>query len=429
MYGRALDGPAVVDAVRRALDRLHNRALLQTTPLRSMLARGGVAPTAEALQQALLEAIASLRPGDDLRQTSPEWRGYRYLWLRYVQGAGLHEVADALGVAERQARRHHREALEAVASILWTRYRGTAWPPEGKAPDAASTGTSAPDPDEEGTDLAVELARLTAGVPHGPTSLAETLVGVLETAARLIEQHGARADPVPRRPLPPIAMHQLVLRQILMSALAHLVRHGDAGGLGFEVAPGPDAVSLTMTYAWSAREWSTRGRPPPAGEAPLELASRLAASHGGLVVASEGVGRSRVVLRLPVTAVTTVVVVDDNLDFIALCQRLLEEHGYRVVGVNLPTDALQVARELLPDAIVLDVLMPSHDGWEVLRTLAGDELTHRIPVVVCSVLREPALALELGAADFVPKRLTSASLLPTLERVRATREAPRGSPG
>jgi urea transport system substrate-binding protein len=120
-------------------------------------------------------------------------------------------------------------------------------------------------------------------------------------------------------------------------------------------------------------------------------------------------------------------VVDDNLDFIALCQRLLEEHGHRVVGVNLPTRALQVAQELLPDAIVLDVLMPSHDGWEILQTLARDELTRRIPVLVCSVLPEPALALELGAADFLPKRLTSASLLSTLERLRATPEAPRGS--
>jgi CheY-like chemotaxis protein len=418
--GVATDGPAFLDAVRRGLEHLHNRALLQTTPLRSMLTRGGVGPTAEALQQTLLEAIASLRPGGEVRPSSPEWRGYRYLWLRYVQGAGLREVADALCVAERQARRHHREALEAVAALLWTRYHGTAWPP-----DAA---TLLPDADDEGTDLAVELARLTADVPHGPTPLAQTLEGVLRTAARLIEEHGVRVDPIPQRPLPPIAMHQLVLRQVLMSALAHLARHADAGRLGFELASEPDRVGLTLTYAWSAAGGPPRGRPAPGGDGPLEVASRLAASHGGLVLASEGVGRASVAVQLPVAAVSTVMVVDDNLDFIALCQRLLEEHGYRVVGVNLPDRALQVARELLPDAIVLDVLMPSQDGWEILETLTRAEPTRRIPVVVCSVLREPALALELGAADFLPKRLTSASLLPTLDRVRATREGPRGSP-
>ena len=424
MDGRATGGATFVDAVRRALDRLHNRALLQTTPLRSMLARGGAGPSADSLQHALLEAISSLRPGGGTPQSSPGWRGYRYLWLRYVQGAGLDEVAAALGVAERQARRHHREALEAVASILWTRYRGTPWPGTGTAAEAAPAEGAA-DVDQEDTDLAVELARLTADEPHGPTPLAETLGGVLETAARLLEQHAVRVGPVPHRSLAPVAMHHLVLRQILMSALAHVVRRADAGRLGFEVTPEPEALNLTMTYAWSEPEGSARGQASPAGAAQLELASRLAASHGGLVAASEAIGRARVVLRLPATAVTTVMVVDDNLDFTTLCQRLLEEHGYRVAAVNLPAQAPQVARELQPDAVVLDVLMPSHDGWEILQTLTRDETTRRIPVVVCSVLREPALALELGAADFLPKRLTAASLLPTLERVLATREAIR----
>jgi len=101
-----------------------------------------------------------------------------------------------------------------------------------------------------------------------------------------------------------------------------------------------------------------------------------------------------------------------------------------VVSVADAEQVVDEAVDLQPDVIVLDVLMPGRDGWEVLQQLKSTPETRDIPVIVCSVWRDPDLALTLGAAEFIRKPLTRPRLLEALARVlprTAGAESPPGS--
>ena len=83
-----------------------------------------------------------------------------------------------------------------------------------------------------------------------------------------------------------------------------------------------------------------------------------------------------------------------------------------------PREALELACRLQPLVITVDLMMPGEDGWDLMQQLAKNPLCARIPVVVCSVLRERELALYMGAAAFVEKPITEHALLAVLERLR-----------
>lgn len=112
----------------------------------------------------------------------------------------------------------------------------------------------------------------------------------------------------------------------------------------------------------------------------------------------------------------TVLVVDDTPDNLSLMSGLLKDL-YRVKVANNGEKALQIAgSETPPDLILLDIMMPGMDGWEVLQRLRTHSQTVAIPVVVCSVFNDPELAHSLGAAHFLPKPVSRESLLAALHQ-------------
>ena len=73
----------------------------------------------------------------------------------------------------------------------------------------------------------------------------------------------------------------------------------------------------------------------------------------------------------------------------------------------------------LPDLILLDVLLPRQDGWIILKALKSQARTAHIPVVVCSVIAQPELALALGAAEVLTKPISPEALLAAVHRWQA----------
>jgi len=115
----------------------------------------------------------------------------------------------------------------------------------------------------------------------------------------------------------------------------------------------------------------------------------------------------------------TVLVVDDDESSRELSKRILQRDGYRVLSADNGITGLSMAREHLPDAVLLDVVMPGMDGWQVLHALAEDKATASIPVVMQSMLNQEEIGEVMGADDFLAKpvdrvRLTEAirKLLP-----------------
>ena len=113
-----------------------------------------------------------------------------------------------------------------------------------------------------------------------------------------------------------------------------------------------------------------------------------------------------------------VLVIDDEAPIRLLCRVNLEAAGVEVSEAEDGKSGLAVAREERPDVILLDVMMPGMDGWQVFDELLQDEKTASIPVVFLTAraeLRDQARGLELGGVDYVTKPFNPLDLAPMIE--------------
>jgi signal transduction histidine kinase/DNA-binding response OmpR family regulator/putative methionine-R-sulfoxide reductase with GAF domain len=99
----------------------------------------------------------------------------------------------------------------------------------------------------------------------------------------------------------------------------------------------------------------------------------------------------------------TVLVIDDDPTVRDLMQRFLSKEGLRVVAAADGKEGLRLAKELHPDAITLDVLMPGMDGWAVLTALKADPVLSEIPVIMITIVDEKQAGFALGVADYLTK--------------------------
>ncbi len=111
-------------------------------------------------------------------------------------------------------------------------------------------------------------------------------------------------------------------------------------------------------------------------------------------------------------------VVDDNLDNLRLLVELLSESGFNVRPAPNGFRALEAVRKRPPDLILLDILMPKLDGYELCLQLKADERTRPIPVIFISAIDEPfdkVKAFAIGGVDYVTKPLQATEVLARVE--------------
>ena len=112
-----------------------------------------------------------------------------------------------------------------------------------------------------------------------------------------------------------------------------------------------------------------------------------------------------------------VLVLDDDTDDIQLAKDYLNSERCHVLGMTNPQRAVELALQLLPSVIILDVLMPQRSGWDVLSDLKTNPLTAHIPVIVWSVADSHGLHNDLGADEYLIKPVKREVLLETLNRL------------
>jgi DNA-binding response OmpR family regulator len=121
-----------------------------------------------------------------------------------------------------------------------------------------------------------------------------------------------------------------------------------------------------------------------------------------------------------------ILVADDEPINRELIQRRLEREGYRVLQARNGSEAVRLAREALPDLIILDVMMPEMDGMDACRVIKEDERTQDIPIIFLSARDETEMkisGLELGADDYISKPFEAAELVARVHvRIRLKRE-------
>ena len=108
-----------------------------------------------------------------------------------------------------------------------------------------------------------------------------------------------------------------------------------------------------------------------------------------------------------------VLVVDDEPDVLLLCRVNLEFEGYEVSTAPDGEAGLDACRELRPDVVLLDVMMPKMDGWQVLEAIKGDDDLAHIPVVMLTAKvqdEDQIRGWSAGAAEYITKPFSPLSL-------------------
>lgn len=121
---------------------------------------------------------------------------------------------------------------------------------------------------------------------------------------------------------------------------------------------------------------------------------------------------------------TRVLVIDDEAPIRLLCKVNLEAEGMDVLEAADGPAGLDLSRESTPDIVLLDVMMPGIDGWQVAEQLLQDERTSEIPIIFLTAraeFRDRARGLDIGGIDYVTKPFNPLELAPLvrdlLERI------------
>jgi two-component system alkaline phosphatase synthesis response regulator PhoP len=123
-----------------------------------------------------------------------------------------------------------------------------------------------------------------------------------------------------------------------------------------------------------------------------------------------------------------ILVVDDDREIVRLLRAYLEKDGYRVLAAEDGARALQLVRAERPDLVLLDLMMPGRDGWEVTRIMRADPGLAQTPVIMLTARvedQDKIVGLEIGADDYVVKPFNPREVL---ARVRAVLRRSRGEP-
>ena len=373
--------------------------------------RDGAAP----VQSVLLGVIEGLRPREDIPRSAHTSLIYHTLYNRFVLKLSQEETSERMSVSVRQLRRLQRQASHLLARLLWERIVARKASEEG----LASVGEAQPPSEQTAPgdrwrdQVQQELASLQMSDPGAVANVGETVRAAVGLERVVAKRQGVGLVAAATEPHLFVALHPSALRQVLISAIGNMVRIALEGPvlIAVEQAAGHVEITLTCPASMDAKL--------PNGEFIKEIIQPV----GGSLDIGQERGSVRLAVRLPSAGQVTVLVVDDNAEVVHFYRRSLAGTRYRVVHIAEGTRVFEVADAILPEVIVLDIMLPDVDGWELLAQLHEHPATRSIPVVVCSVVREAELALALGATIHLPKPVQPRQFIQALDQALAQRSS------
>jgi DNA-binding response OmpR family regulator len=111
-----------------------------------------------------------------------------------------------------------------------------------------------------------------------------------------------------------------------------------------------------------------------------------------------------------------ILAIDDNPQLIKMLRRCLEREDYEIIAAHSGSEGLRKFQESRPDLVILDIMMPDMDGWEVCRSLR--EISPNVPIIILTVLKEKAnvvRGLALGADEFIVKPFKPGELVARIQ--------------
>ena len=149
---------------------------------------------------------------------------------------------------------------------------------------------------------------------------------------------------------------------------------------------------------------------------PADLSVAASSSDDGAAPALAPAAPTRTSRGDGSTVAPVVLLIEDDADARELTRRALEPAGYRVVEAVTAGDGLRLMEASLPDAVLLDIILPGQHGWSLLETMKQTPGLDKVPVIVVSIHDSATRSLSLGATDHLTKPLDPERLLATLAR-------------
>lgn len=383
--------------VEDALLHLYDSAHLQKHPLLALVTRESqpVSRGSQRLRRYLLETLERLRPEPGTPAQSPDWRRFRILEVRYIEGLSVAECLDELALGRSQFYRDHASALERIVEALWQDVQ------EQRAQEEAHD--SAPHPHNG------EISRFAATADWQTISLA-ALVEELAPAISSLAASREREIEIDLAPDLAIQGDPVLARQALLNLTS----------LALEIVHGP-LVHLSGISAGAQAGVVYRcmvGRSVPAlDEHPhFNTCQRLIRHMQGTISYAYLGEDFEIRLLWPASRPSTLLIIDDNIEYVNLLRRHLANSPCRVLTAQNGAQAREVVESAAPDAIILDIMLPAEDGWSLLAWFRANPATARTPIFISSVIADQEMALALGADGFLPKQMDAEYLLETLAK-------------
>jgi CheY-like chemotaxis protein len=394
--------------IRQALNHLYNPDQLRKNPLVEWFGFSARYDAPSTLQQTLIDAIQSLRPGPYEPAQSEARKTHEILLMRYIQQFNQQEVAHHIGVSERQFRREQDRAINILSDYLWKKYAPAEEPPAAAEEPLQSSAAS--------REIDIEWGWIQAAHTERVSNVAQFIRGVLDLIRPVAEQYQAQIRFEPPD-LPDLAVHPVACRQVLLNLLRIAIAHAHRNEVRLQIEPAGTMLALTITACPGTD--CPEEMPFSQEDYLFQIALRLAELSRGTLTVVDTAGTYQAQLLLPVVDGVSVLVVDDNHDIIELLKRYTSGTRYRVTGLEDPTQVFETIETCGARIVILDVMMPKIDGWELLGRLRQHPMTSHLPVIILSVLAQDDLALSLGARALVVKPVTQERLLAVMDQVFA----------
>lgn len=385
-----------LEELQTALNHLYDPAYRPSAQLDALLG-GSTRPWTEVL----VAAIDALTPPPATPPQARSRRLHQVLVYRYLEQLTQETTAERLHITARHVRREQNDAVHALAQALWSQRTQ----PVETAPDAPASAWS--------EQFRQEMTALQRRTPTGATDLSAIIPGVVDLLAPVLHNTALTLRLGDVRDGLIVTGQPAGVRQLLVRSITEWSRQNSHGDLVIGAQRAGNDVTIRLA-----------GAPVQLDHLAADpLLQELLAEYGGSLRLMHNSTETTLTITLPIAPPVRVLVVDDNEDLLHFYRRYVQQTRYQITALSDGTRLLEMVEAIQPDVVILDVMLPKSDGWELLTTLRQHPLGQDLPILICSVIQEEALALALGANGYIPKPVRRSSLLQALDAATGQRDA------
>jgi CheY-like chemotaxis protein len=389
--------------VKDILNHLSDPAYLEIHNLINLFYSGEEAQLSvrmRVLRETIQNSINYLQPPAGTPANATEWRCYKILNFRYFQLKEWHVIEEELGLSQRQVQRDLKKGLDALISILWDHY-------ESKNQENGQTTQESVDSSESYDQELIKEELKNWEISYDLINLSQILEQALQLCRAL--SNTEIRDRIKMKDVDTklsVMVDQVLTKQGLykifslvsesMNDLKVQIKTRKVNEFFYELSFTFNSNNIHTMDHWSI--------------------AQLFFTIQGLRHQYTENGNSAVIsVILPVKKQISCLVVDDVESARRLIERMLGSYGIQVFGTDNYANALNLILLVKPDFIMLDILMPKMDGWQMIKNLKSNPGTREIPVIICSVLFEPELSQAVNAAAYIRKPINRLELIKTLQ--------------